>query len=46
MGANLGSHAVRLAVKDAATNQRMIELLTGTWTNICSDRALRYEFTN
>ncbi|HEY4301672.1 MAG TPA: histidinol-phosphate transaminase [Candidatus Didemnitutus sp.] len=27
MGARLGSHAVRLAVKDAATNRRMVEIL-------------------
>jgi len=27
MGSQLGSHAVRLAVKDAATNQRMIEII-------------------
>lgn len=28
MGAGLGSHAIRLAVKDAATNARMIALIT------------------
>ena len=27
MGANLGSHAIRVAVKDAETNRRMLEIL-------------------
>ena len=28
MGANLGSHAIRVAVKDSETNRRMIPILS------------------
>jgi histidinol-phosphate/aromatic aminotransferase/cobyric acid decarboxylase-like protein len=30
MGSQLGTHAIRIAVKDQATNQRMIEILRRT----------------
>jgi histidinol-phosphate/aromatic aminotransferase/cobyric acid decarboxylase-like protein len=31
MGAQLGDRAVRLAVKDAATNQRMVKIIREAW---------------
>lgn len=31
MGRTLGTHALRIAVKDALTNQRMMEILSEVW---------------
>jgi hypothetical protein len=41
MGATLGSHAIRIAVKDRATNARMLEILTrvAQWSVPCSAMA-------
>lgn len=40
MGANLGAHALRLAVKDSSTNRRMVEILIGILANTCPVEAL------
>lgn len=34
MGANLGSHAIRVAVKDAETNGRMLKILTAVFSGV------------
>jgi histidinol-phosphate/aromatic aminotransferase/cobyric acid decarboxylase-like protein len=38
MGHRLGEHALRIAVKDEATNQRMLAILHQVQAQLCSDR--------
>ena len=40
MGANLGAHALRVAVKDSSTNRRMVEIIIGILANTCPVEAL------
>jgi hypothetical protein len=37
MGANLGQHAIRIAVKDRETQERMAGILTNVCANVSSD---------